>query len=185
MTLTFRALFPLAFAALVLAPLHVGCGDDEATPTGADGDSGTATNDAASGTDSSTPNGDGGSIKDADATGDADASTGPTISEDPDAPTTLAIGESVTNTLGAEKEHFFEFTPGAAGNYTLNFTSAGGAFYASFATVKGAHSCGLPSCVQGTGTAPLGALAAGTTYYLNLYNGLPGAASYTLSVTTP
>lgn len=183
MKISFRPVFPVALAALVLAALHVGCGDDEATPTSEGADSGAPTNDAAPGTDASTPNGDGGSIKDAAADADADAPTGPTISEDENAPTTLAVGENVTANLAAEKEHFFAFTTGAAGNYTLHFTSPGGKFYASFATVKGGHSCGLPSCVQGTGTAPLTGLAAATTYYLNLYNGLPAAASYTLSVT--
>jgi hypothetical protein len=115
---------------------------------------------------------------------DADAS-GPVISSNPLAPTPLVIGQNVTAQLPMDGEHFFEFTPTSTGDHTLHFTSPAGTFYASYAMVKEAHSCGLPSCVQGTGTAALPGLQAGTTYYLNLYNGSVAAGSYTISVTIP
>lgn len=169
------ALFAFTFAA---------CSDeDAATPAvatdAAAADAATPTPDGGGGTDS------GGNVPDAQADADADAATGPTISQDPLAPTPLTVGQSVTANLAANAENFFEFTTGAAGNYTLNFTAPGDLFYASFALVKEAHGCGLPSCVQGTGTAPLPGLEAATKYYLNLYNGTVAAASYTISVTSP
>lgn len=166
---------------LPLALVSLGaCSEDAAPASGAD--SGATTPPTAPPTSGRT---DGGAPDGSVADGGDGGANGPVISTDPLAPTPLAVGESVSAELAAETEHFFEFTPAVSGDHTLRFTAPSGQFYASYAAVKEAHSCGLPACVQGTGTAPLPGLVAGTTYYLNLFNGAPGAGSYTISVTNP
>jgi hypothetical protein len=182
--------FLLAPAVCLALFTFAACGDDDdaktSTPTG---DASTVSPDGSTPTPGDDDDTDGGGTA-SDGGGKADAApdapSGPVISSDPNAPTTLAVGANVTANLAADKEHFFEFTTAAAGDYTLHLTTASGSkFYASFAMVKDAHSCGLPQCVQGTGTKPLTGLAAATTYYLNVYNGTDAASDYTISVTNP
>ncbi len=167
-------------AALVLA----GCSDDP-EPSGATTDAATDTGASAdTGAPSDTGAADAGSDA-SDAAADDAAEAGPTISSDPNAPTPLAIGTPVTATLAGKGEHFFEYTPTDSGDHTLHFVAPGTTWYANHSTVKDTHFCGPPKCAQGTADAPLAGLVAGTTYYLNVYNGTGASGSYTLSVTYP
>lgn len=167
----------LAAAALALA----GCSSDAAEPTTGATDTGTGADTAAT---DGAPADTGGSETGADDTGVTDTG-GSTVSSDPNAPTSLAIGATVTTTLAADGEHFFEYTPTASGDHTLRFVAASNKWYANHSTMKDTHFCGPPQCAVGTADAPLKALVAGTTYYLNVYNGTGESGSYTISVTNP
>jgi hypothetical protein len=114
-----RHLFPLVLTSLSLGSLHIGCGDDDATPPAADVDSGTTTNDAASGIDASTSIGDSGGTQDAKADATADADAAPATPDSPANAQTVTAGQTISGTVppsgnGVDSMRWYKYVPAQA-----------------------------------------------------------------------